>query len=230
MDRRERTERFQLALKAILQGYAATVWTACPGIVESYDAATNTAEVKLAIRPKQRSPEGVWTDVDTPPLLVDVPVKFFGNAKFVVTIPVTKGDEGIIVFSKNCFDAWWQSGGVQSQLELRTHDLSDAFFLPGVYSKPNVPAAISTTSMQMRNLAGDTYVEVKNGQLVNIVAPGGVNINGVTIDTHGNVVVPGTLSTGDETDLAGGAKKVVLDGDAVVAGHVVASSTKTKAT
>lgn len=210
MDRRESFESLELALKALAQGTAAQLWTSSPGIVEAVhlDAAgALTVDVQLAIRPRIFDPiAGAWKDADPVPLCVDVPVKFFGNSKFLVTLPLAKGDEGILIFAKNCIDGWWQSGGIQSQLEIRSHDLSDAFFLPGIYSKPNVPANISTAAMQMRNFAGDTYVEVKNGQLVNIVAPGGVNINGVTIDTHGSIAGVKDFTNTGNTSLSGGAQ------------------------
>lgn len=210
MDRRERVESFELALKAIAQGAANQIWTSCPGIVEAVhlDAAGGmTVDVQLAIRPKIFDPKaGVWNDADPVPLCVDVPVKFFGNSKFVVTLPLIKGDEGLLIFAKNCIDGWWQSGGIQSQMEARVHDLSDAFFLPGVYSKPNVPPNISATNFQMRNFAGDTYIEITPDQKINGVAPGGFNFNGVTIDTDGNVAGIKKLTTTDTYSLGGGAQ------------------------
>ena len=54
-----------------------------------------------------------------------------------------------------------------------------------------------------------------------------LNGSGMTIDC--DVVITGGLSSSGTTGLGGGAKKVVLDGDSVVAGVVVASSTKTTA-
>jgi hypothetical protein len=62
-----------------------------------------------------------------------------------------------------------------------------------------------------------------------ILNSSGITIKG-NVNITGDVAVTGKLSSTDEADLAGGAKKVVLDGDPVVMGVVVASSTKTKAT
>lgn len=71
--------------------------------------------------------------------------------------------------------------------------------------------------------AGGVVVRTKDGSVYLKVTNNG-------IEMRGNVTIIGKLSTSDEADLAGGAKPVVLDGDSVVAGKVVASSTKTRAT
>lgn len=72
-------------------------------------------------------------------------------------------------------DAWWQSGGVQNQVERRRHDLSDGFAIVGFRSQPDVVSNYSSSTAQMRNRAGDAYVEI-SGNTINIKAAGGVNI------------------------------------------------------
>lgn len=215
MNREERLESFELALKAFDRGLTGQLWTCSPGIVDAvhFDAeGAMTVDVQLAILPQIFDPvAGAWNDADKPPLCVDVPVKFFGNSKFVCTLPLAKGDEGLLIFGKNCIDAWWEAGGIQSQLEIRNHDLSDAFFLPGIYSKPNVPANISTTNLQMRDFAGATYIEITPDQKINGVAPGGFNFNGVTIDSDGNVASPAAITAvGEITRGQGGGDQVTL--------------------
>lgn len=58
----------------------------------------------------------------------------------------------------------------------------------------------------------------------------GIKINGVLFDQSQNVSQVADLTTTGNTSLGGGSKKIVLDGDTVTGGHVVASSTKSKAT
>lgn len=75
---------------------------------------------------------------------------------------------------------------------------------------------------------GITMTDKNNNTI--IMDTNGIKINGVLFDRSQNVSAIKQLTSTDIASLAGGGKKVVLDGDAVVAGAVVASSTKTRAT
>jgi hypothetical protein len=141
------------ALRAALRGWQTGIWTALPAIVQSYNAENNTVEVQPAIKGKLTAQDGSVKDINMP-LLVDCPVLWPSGGGFLLTFPIAQNDEGLVVFASRCIDAWWQSGGIQTQGELRLHDLSDGFFLPGCFSKPNVPANINTTQPELRNHDG----------------------------------------------------------------------------
>lgn len=158
------------------------VWTALPGIVQSYDAITNTCVVQPAIKGLVRAADGATSWVQLP-LFQDVVVHFPGGGGLALTFPLAQGDEVLVIFSSRCIDAWWQSGGIQQQAELRMHDLSDGFAIPMVWSVPNVLPNISTTTTQLRNQAGTAYIELTPAGVINIVAPGGLNVNGEIIAT-----------------------------------------------
>lgn len=221
MLRQERTEDPSEALRLALAGWQSEIWTAMPGMLDSIDLVKNTCVVQPTIKGIFRQPDGS-EQVVTLPLCLDVPLQFLGGGGFSATFPMKKDDEGLLVFASRCIDAWWQNGGIQPQAEIRMHNLSDGFFIPGFRSQPRKLVNISATSAQLRNDAGDTYVEVKDGQLVNVVAPGGCNINGVTIDTHGNIGGVKDLTTTGDASLGGGGQFVKLaDGS---------NATKVKAT
>lgn len=151
---------------------------ASPGIIESFDPESQTASVQLAIREKREKPDGVeeWVQI---PLLVDVPVLFPRAGGYVITMPVERGDECLVVFGDSCMDAWWQSGGIQNQIDLRRHDLSDGFAIMGLWSQPRRIEGYTNTC-RLRTVAGDTYVELSGGN-INIVASGTVNIQGAKV-------------------------------------------------
>lgn len=201
----------EVAIRAALGGFQANLWTALPGIIHSFNAAALTVEAQPSIQAQQRLPNGTWQTVNLP-LCVDCPVIFPGGGGFYLTAPLASGDEGLIVFASRCIDAWWQQGGVQTQAELRMHDLSDGFFIPGAFSQPRVLPSVSTTSAQLRNQAGDTYVEIAGGQIVNIVAPGGVKITG-------NVEVTGTLKA---DELETGESGLNITGNITATGSITA--------
>ena len=147
---------------------------AAPGIIQSFNSAEQTVTVQLSIREK-RNNDGVetWEDL---PQLVDVPVVFPRAGGYVLTMPIKPGDECLVIFGDNCMDAWWQSGGVQNQIDCRRHDLSDGYCIPGPWSQPRTIPNYSTSSAQLRTESGSSYI--------NIVAAGNIKIKGARIDIN----------------------------------------------
>jgi hypothetical protein len=134
------------------------IHTSLPGIVQSFDAKTQTAVVQPAI-------QRVWTEdggVDIPACL-DVPVQFLGGGGYALTFPVTKGDECLLIFSERAIDHWWANGGVQLPSEFRLHDYSDAFALVGFRSRPSAIGGLSGDGVEWRTLDGQTMFRLEVG-------------------------------------------------------------------
>ena len=185
-DRRELSDDKGIMMRAAMQGLQSTIWTALPAMITKYDATKQTCEAKPTIKAKVLNDKGITLDIELP-LLVDCPVIFPSGGGFTLTFPIKAGDECLVIFSSRCIDSWWQSGGIQVQAELRMHDLSDGFILPGPRSLPHVVPGISTTDVQLRNDAGTVYIGIKGGSTeVDVVAP--------TIKMTGNVIITGNLS------------------------------------
>jgi len=203
MDTRERMNSLLVAVQTALKGLQPNIWTAMPAMVvagsggsSSFNPAKMTVSAQPTVQARVKTPTGEWIPA-TLPVHPDCPVIFPGGGGFYLTFPLAVGDEGLLVYASRCIDAWWQSGGIQPQAEVRMHDLSDGFFLPVCFSNPNVPPDISTNSVQLRSKDGSTYVEIGSGQIVNIVAPGGAKL-------IGNLEVTGTVKAdGLETGAAG---------------------------
>ena len=186
--------------KREMDAFGLDLRVAAPGIIRSVDYARQTCTVQLAIRERMnRSGVLTWAEI---PILPDVPFFVYSGGGYCLTLPIQPGDDCLVVFGDNCMDAWWQSGGVQNQVEKRRHDLSDGFALVGFRSQPHVVSGYSGGAAQMRNAAGDACIEI-SGSSINIRAAGGVHIDGgTTIDgrsflghTHGGVQ-PGGGTTG----------------------------------
>jgi hypothetical protein len=183
---------------------------AAPGIVQSFDATKQTVTVQLAVRENV-----VQNAVVTPvaiDILQDIPIFMPRAGGFLLTLPVKQGDECLVIFGDNCIDAWWQSGGIQNQVERRRHDLSDGFAIIGPWSQPRVVSNYSTTSAQLRSEDGNTMVEIAPSGVVNVKcatanvnATSQANITAPTIDLNGNVVISGNLSVGGTFGATGGA-------------------------
>lgn len=190
MDRRERVDDPVEATRAAQEGKQAEIWTALPGVIESYDATRQTCSVQPAIRGKVEAPGGAVNSVALP-LLVDVPVIFPSGGGMTFTFPVQTGDECLVVFACRCIDAWWQSGGVQEALATRMHDLSDGFAIVGPKSQPRKLVDVSATEAQIRNDAGNLVMsfDPSSGR-ISVKVPGGLHVDGAITST-GDMVAGG---------------------------------------
>jgi len=212
MDIRERTGDMEEAFRAMLDGFKASLWTAVPAIVQSVDFAKQTATLQPAIKSQQRMPDGSVKAVDLP-LLTDVPMHFPTGGGASMTFPVKAGDEALVVFSSRPSDAWQQSGGVQSQIDARTHDLSDVFAMVGFRSNGKALSGVSSSSTQIRSDDGQHVIDLNpasgltltSGGVSMALTPGGLAITGGTVTHNGknigsththNGVVPGGGNTG----------------------------------
>jgi len=194
MDSRERWDDPEEALRVAMEGMRSGLWTAMPGIIQSFNADTVTAEVQLSIKGVVQAPDGTAKFTDLP-LLVDVPVFFPRGGNCTLTFPVSEDDECLVVFSARCIDGWWQSGGVQAPMEPRMHDLSDGFAFVGFFSQTTKIGGISTASTQLRSNDGSTSIDLNPvSQKVTITAPGGFYVNAPQSGFSGTVIIQGLLS------------------------------------
>ncbi|MEQ5195390.1 Gp138 family membrane-puncturing spike protein [Klebsiella pasteurii] len=167
---------------------------ALPGIIQSFDPDTVTAVVQPAIRYIERDNDGNKNTKDYP-LLVDVPVIFPRGGGCTLTFPVKEGDECLVIFADRCIDFWWQSGGIQEQVDGRMHDLSDAFAIVGPQSQAKKISGISTSAVELRSDDGAAKLSINpsNGAISG-TAPGGFNLNGLKILSDGRLqLVDGSI-------------------------------------
>lgn len=185
MDRRGLLNEPEETNLLMLDGRQATMWTALPCIVQSVNLAQMTIVAQPTIQGVTYDENNNPTYVNLP-VLADVPIIFPSSGGFMITFPLAQGDEVLVLFSSRCIDAWWQQGGIQVPMEMRMHDLSDGFAIPGPKSLPNVFPSISATDLQIRNKAGTT--------LISITAAGNVVITAPTVTINGNLVVTGEVT------------------------------------
>lgn len=189
MDRKERIDDELASLRAMLRGWQVGIWTALPGVIESFDSDSQTCTVQLAIKVPVRANDGTVTTAALP-TVVNCPVQFPSGGNCTLTFPVAQGDECLVVFASRCVDAWWQSGGVQEQADWRMHDLSDGFALLGFRSQPRALSGVSTSSAQLRSDDGVTYIDLNpTAGTLKLVAPGGLEIDAPTVKVNAGASV-----------------------------------------
>lgn len=101
-----------------------------PGIIQSYDSATGTAEVQVAFRQANAAGQTTPTIV-----LVDCPVVTIQGGGAGAFFPIKKGDGCLLLFADQNIDYWFLNGKEAAlPASARMHDLSDGFVLVGVNS------------------------------------------------------------------------------------------------
>lgn len=157
---------------------------AMPGIIQSVDYNQQTCTVQPAIR-EQLNYNGnlQWVNI---PLLPDVPFFVYSGGGYCLTLPVSVGDDCLVIFGDSCIDAWWQSGGVQNQVDHRRHDLSDGFAIVGFRSQPQRVSGFSSGAAQLRNADGSACIEIA-GSTINIKCSA-LTINGQTTIEGGTTI------------------------------------------
>ncbi len=104
------------------------VHVSMPGRIESYDAAKQEASVQPLI--KVALADGSEASL---PVINQVPVIWPRGGGAILSFPLQAGDTVLLVFSERSLDEWLQQGGELAPDDPRSHDLSDAVAIPGLY-------------------------------------------------------------------------------------------------
>ena len=105
--------------RALKEDVMRSLNVAVPGEIVTYNAASRTATIQPVVRE--------WNSLENPPVLLDVPVFFWGNFTFVPQ----PGDGCLVICADRSIDSWMQSGGISTPMSARAHSLSDGFAFVG---------------------------------------------------------------------------------------------------
>lgn len=139
-------------LKQALKSLQLDLHTALPGIVQSYDAKTQTADIQPAIKRKKQVGE-IFKVVNLP-IITKVPVIFPRTQNAFIHFPLEKGDSVLLVFCERSLEQWRSLGGITDPKDARMHDLSDAVCLPGLFPNSNVASVHNPEAITLQNLLG----------------------------------------------------------------------------
>jgi Phage protein Gp138 N-terminal domain len=114
---------------------------ALPGTVLTYDAAKNLADIELQVDDAYDDDEDVLL-TEPYPTLIGVPVVFPRAKNAFFAWAVEPGDRVAVMFASQAIDQWLATGARSAPADLRRHDLSHAFAVPGLYpiTEPVAPA------------------------------------------------------------------------------------------
>ena len=139
-----------------------------PAIVQSYDPNKRVVDVQPTIRERYIGQDGAIQYVEYP-LLINVPVVYPCAGDYIISFPISKGDECLVIFSDLAIDNWWLYGNVQNPVEQRRHDLSDGMAIFGVKSQAKIESeshSPSTDCLSVWNTKGNTGIKVDKDGVV----------------------------------------------------------------
>jgi Phage protein Gp138 N-terminal domain len=122
-------------LRLALERSSRALRVGLPGRVERFDAANQLADVTPLLQ-ESATDESGNEQLESLPVLTNVPVQFAGGGGFAETFPVAAGDPCWITFSDRSLDEWIDRGGVVDPVDARRHDLGDPVAILGVRAKP----------------------------------------------------------------------------------------------
>jgi hypothetical protein len=109
----------------------ANVHTSFPGSVIRYNAETRRADIQPYL--KRKMPNGEFLNF---PVLNDVPIRYFGNKKYTVHLPLEPLDEVDVTVCERATDVWRDNGGTGVEdTDPRRFSLMDCYATPGLQPK-----------------------------------------------------------------------------------------------
>lgn len=162
-------------LRGVQDSLAARIHTSLPAIVRSYDSATQTAEVQLAVQLRGN---------DVPPL-ADVPVAWPGGAAGFVHVPLAAGDTVLVVFTEEDHSGWWSTGSVSAPRVLARHGLH-AVAIPGL-RPATAPLAVTGGHVTVA-AAGAVHLGSDSASDAVALEPGLASVLGDFIDATKTVI------------------------------------------
>lgn len=136
------------------------VHVSLPGKIETFDATLRTATVKPMVSRRYR---GVAQAAELP-VIQNVPVVEPRTTLGAFIVPLSPGDPVLLVFGDRAIENWLGSSGVapSEPLDVRKHDLTDAFAIPGGWPNLQPGLALQTGVLGVQAAPG-TPIYIGNG-------------------------------------------------------------------
>ncbi len=186
------------ALNAILLKAIASISVSIPATVTAFDADTQTVTAKPNIR-RVRTLDALRQTLDVPEV-INVPLiyPFAQVAGFALTLPISAGDQVLLIVADRSIDNWVDNSGVQDPHESanpRMHDLTDSLAIVGATPNPLALSDYQTAAIELRNASRETRVTLSN-DAVEVVQGGNsiiLNATGLTLTFGGtSIALDGT--------------------------------------
>ena len=170
-------------LSLIRREISASLHCALPGIVRSFDSATQTVTVQPALRMR------FGEETLRLPLLREVPIVFPSAGGYSFLAAPQAGDECLVIFADGAMDRWMASGAESVPPVDRHHDLSDGFAILGCWSQPKKKPTFPSSGCVIQKDDGSAGVSV-NGNAVRVFGTQ-ITLEGSNVDINGTLKING---------------------------------------
>lgn len=182
-------------LRRVINKSKEQIRVSIPATIESYDATTSIASVKITV-PQILEGE----EVRDPGIINDVPVMWLGNSNSDLTFPLKKGDHGLLIFADSDIGGWTSNLGSSIPSSVRMHSINDAMFLPQFHG--NKPSSLVGTLIRCGATTlnvSEQSVTIVNGATTVVVNTAGVQITAPAVAIAGNLTVTGSITSNTAT-------------------------------
>lgn len=140
----------------------ASIFTALPASIVTYDSSKKTCSVQINLKKTYRS-----GDVISYPIIHNVPVLFYQTATTLISLPLKKGDQVLLIFCQRSLDEWHNKDGELTPEDSRKFDINDAIAIPGLYRRTTGLEPINDAILLKNNTnivsIGETITQIQNG-------------------------------------------------------------------
>lgn len=187
------------ALRVLFDRFALGLRTALPAVVVAVSADGTTVDVQPAVSLLQTL-DGAQNELPLP-VIRGVPLHVMGSAALglFVTVPVSAGDDGLLIVADRAIDNFQHGSGIQAPPLMKTprhHDLTDAMFIPGLQRLSGAVTGFPVDAVQLQNRAGTCVLSLK-ADSIHAKVPGGakVDVSGDTVAITGKLTVSTSIAS-----------------------------------
>jgi hypothetical protein len=155
-------------IRKATNGALADVHVALPAKVLSYSATTNLADVDVQVQ------HSVWDDdnrrtYEDPGTLPGVPVMWPRAGGFLLTLPLTAGDTGLLVFNSDAIGEWRSTNQKSKPADSSRLSVGWPVFIPGLFADMNPFAAgdvpYRTAGVVLGKDGGSTQIQINSSTI-----------------------------------------------------------------
>ena len=139
------------------------------GVIQSFDVATQLATIAIAMKQvRDIAEDGTKTIVEYP-LLLECPVMVLFGGVDILSLPITAGDNCIVLFNDRQIDNWLYNGPGQTPTIGRVHDLSDGIAIVGIRPLTNSITNYLAEGIRLSHGVGNSQMDLKT-DLIDTIA------------------------------------------------------------
>lgn len=193
------TPDLNLWLRFAMANFAASINCISLGTVDYFDPDKQTVNIAINYlriikggNPNLPNPatNDQTSDIYLPyPILIRCPLIINQGGGATITMPIKKGDTGIVLFNDREIDTWITTGQTTYPHNLRTHDLSDGIFLSGINNLNN--PIVSYDNVNLKISFGGGFITISPTGIITIEK----GSSSISIDTSNNINISATNVT-----------------------------------